>query len=157
MKAARFLLPLAVVGLVMGACGDGGNGGEDGDQVTVTAQDLAFDPQTVSLETGQQVEIALENEDSTAHTLTAEDLDLNIEADGGQTGSATITAPDEDGTFGFVCTIHPSMTGEIVIGGGDTGGRGGDDGEDTTYDNATPGESPPEGTTEGEDEYDDGG
>lgn len=146
---------LAASLLLLSACGTEAGG----DGITVTASDFSFDPTTVSADPGEEVQVTLENEGDAPHTFTAEGLGIDIQADGGDSASGTFTAPDEDATFEFVCTIHPGqMRGEIVVGAGGAGaGTGDDDDEDDSdFDNVTPGESPPEGTTEGEDEYDDG-
>lgn len=119
--------------------------------------DFSFDPTTVSVEPGEEVTIRLDNQGSAQHSFTAEELGIDVEADGGSTAEGSFTAPDAEGTFEFICTFHPTqMRGDIVVGAGGAGGAGGEDDEPNEFDNVTPGESPPEGTTEGENEYDDG-
>jgi plastocyanin len=121
--ATRYVLLFAVVGvLALGACGDdGGNGGggtENGggsESVDLTAQDFAFDPATIEVDPGAEVELTFNNEDDVEHSFTAEDLDAEVEAEGGESATTTFTAPDS-GTVEFICKYHPDqMTGEISV------------------------------------------
>lgn len=149
-KTRRLLALAATLVLLLSACGT-----EDaGDAIEVVAMDFSFDPTTVSVEPGEEVTIRLDNQGSAQHSFTAEEIGIDVEADGGDTAEGSLTAPDAEGTFEFICTFHPTqMRGEIIVG---AGGAGTDDDEPNEFDNVTPGESPPEGTTEGENEYDDG-
>jgi plastocyanin len=80
----------------------------------ITARDFAFDPSEVTLEAGREVTIVLTNEDDAEHNITAEDLDVDEDAEGGETGQATIT-PDA-GSYDFHCKYHPNqMTGTITV------------------------------------------
>ena len=142
----RLLITLCAVALVAAACGGGDDEADGGDEgggdggTTVTAVDFSFDPGSVTVDAGAEVDLTLQNDGAVTHSLTIDDADFEIEAEGGATASDTLTAPDEDTTLEFHCKFHPQMTGEIVVGAGGTGaGSGGDD-----------------GTGEGEAENDDG-
>ena len=55
------------------------------------------------------------NRDAEPHTVTAADGSF----DSGPIGSGlavSFAAPAAPGTYAFVCTIHPSMTGQLVVG-----------------------------------------
>jgi plastocyanin len=119
----RYVLLFAVAGmLAVGACGDdngdgGGGSGNGGatQSVNLTAQDFAFDPSTIEVESGAEVELSFNNEDDVEHSFTAEDLDAEVEAEGGESATITFTAP-ESGTVEFMCKYHPDqMTGEISV------------------------------------------
>jgi plastocyanin len=72
------------------------------------------------------------NKDSAQHNVTATDGSFKT-ANLKQGESATFTAPTKPGRYAFTCTIHPQMTGALVVGaaGGattapaGTGGGGG--------------------------------
>lgn len=148
MSKVRTAAALSALLLLFVSCGsdDGDsttNGSGDADAggdaavVEVSAFDFGFEPTTISLDAGEEVTFSFDNTGDAPHTFTAEDLDVDIRTEGGGDGEISVTAP-EDGTYGFVCSIHPDrMTGEIIVGTG--GGGAGDD-----------------GTTEGEAENDDG-
>src|SRR5215208_5714529 len=117
--ALALALPLAGCG---GGGGDDGDGGDNaaseerpsGPTSDITAKDFAFDPSEVTLEAGKEVTIVLTNEDSAEHNITAEDLDVDADAEGGETGQATVT-PDA-GSYDFHCKYHPDqMTGTITV------------------------------------------
>lgn len=142
LRLAAFLV---VTALAAAACGgddgdsgsdNGGDGGDGGgaQSVEVTAADFAFDPVTIQAEPGQEVEVTLVNDDSTDHTFTVEELDVEAQAAGGESVSVTFTAPDL-GSVEFFCQFHAEqMRGEITVGDAasssgesDSGGRGGYD------------------------------
>ncbi|MPZ69713.1 MAG: hypothetical protein GEU71_09295 [Actinobacteria bacterium] len=131
---------LGVLALLAVACGDeetpsGGSGGDSG-EITVTAEDFAFSETEISLEPGAEVELTLVNRDDAEHSFTSDDLGVEVEAEGGEEASTTLTAPDEDGTFEFHCEYHPDqMTGTVVVGeGGSSGGsKDSGDSEDLDY------------------------
>lgn len=158
MKKIRLLVLLSALALALVACGsddttDGNSGTDEGSNgdvaaISVEAFDFGFEPSSLSVDSGEEVEVTFTNTGEAPHTFTSEELEIDIRTSAGGDGTATFTAP-EDGTFGFVCSIHPTrMQGEIIVG---TGGAGaGDDG-------TTEGESEnDDGTTEGGAENDDG-
>lgn len=126
---------IAVVAMVLAGCGDDDadttsatteaaapatddTAGDDGDaaeqdEVTIDIVSIteAFDPATVTVAAG--TDVTWTNTDGIAHTTTAED---------GTWDSGTM-APDDEftftaeepGTYAYICTIHPSMMGELVV------------------------------------------
>jgi plastocyanin len=117
-----------VLALALPLAGCGGDDDDDeGDSATseeeerpsgptadITARDFAFDPSELTLEAGREVTIVLTNEDSAEHNITAEDLEVDADAEGGETGQATIT-PDA-GSYDFQCKYHPNqMQGTITV------------------------------------------
>ncbi|MEO8323968.1 MAG: cupredoxin domain-containing protein [Actinomycetota bacterium] len=129
----RLLALLGALALVLVACGDeGGSGDASGggakQSVTVTAADFSFAETEIQVDPGATVDLTLDNTGDAKHSFTSDDLDVEIEAEGGAEASTTFDAPDS-GTFEFHCEYHPdAMTGQIVVGEGgasDTGGSGG--------------------------------
>jgi cytochrome c oxidase subunit 2 len=148
----RWLLALlAVVALIAGACGqksdddgddevgggatetaapqedDAGGGSGETAAVTITAKNFAFEPTQVDVPAGAEVEVTFVNKDDTAHTFTALDFGVDVRAEGGETVTATGTAPDSGFTT-FHCSIHSSMMGTITVDGGNAAGGSGSSG-----------------------------
>ena len=89
---------------------------------SVTIAGFAFAPATVTIQVGDSV--TWTNEDSTPHTATAGDGSF----DTGQlaNGDSEAVTFDTAGTFAYVCSIHPQMTGPSSSRGGDGRRRHGD-------------------------------
>ncbi len=80
---------------------------------SVSIANFAFDPATVTVNVGDSV--TWTNQDSTAHTATAGDGSFDTGSIGaGQTATVTF---DTAGTFAYVCSIHPQMSGTVVVEG----------------------------------------
>ena len=132
----RILAPLAVLVLLLAACGDddktdtadsssdgasspeysdsgsgsGASSSAAADDAAVTAKGFAF---TVNSEVKAGEPFTVANEDSTAHTFTLDDdPDSRTDISGGSTGEVTI---DDAGEYTFHCDIHSSMTGTITV------------------------------------------
>lgn len=73
--------------------------------------DFAYDPDPVTIEEGGKV--IWQNEDSAPHTATADDGSFDTGTlDEGKRGSATFK---EAGTYSYICSIHPDMTGTVEV------------------------------------------
>jgi plastocyanin len=82
---------------------------EEGCEVEI--EDFAFVPQNVQISVGETV--TWENYDSAPHTATGDNGEFdsgNLATD--QTFSHTF---DTAGTFNYHCTVHPNMTGSVVV------------------------------------------
>ncbi|WP_328690279.1 cupredoxin domain-containing protein [Streptomyces phaeochromogenes] len=79
----------------------------------ITMKDFAFSPANLEVRPGGK--IAVVNEDSAAHTVTATEGDAFDTGSiaGGKSG--TFTAPTKAGEYAFVCTFHPNMTGTLIV------------------------------------------
>jgi plastocyanin len=78
---------------------------------TIVAANLAFDPTELTVASG--TEITVENQDSTEHTFTVDGTDIDEDLAAGDTANVTIDL--DPGEYGWVCTIHPSMTGTLTV------------------------------------------
>ena len=129
-RGRRFLFTLIISPfLLLASCGDDSPDAEGGGakQVEVTAADFAFDTTSISAEPGESIELTLVNSDDAEHSFTIEDV-VDLEAEGGEEGSATFTAPEE--TVQFFCRYHPDqMQGELTISGSSSESGAGDTGE----------------------------
>lgn len=106
--AVVFALALAVTGCA-GGDSTGDSTGDTAGGTTVTEQSLAFSPATLQVSVGDIVTFA--NEDSVDHQVLIDGVTLDRQAPG---ESVTWTA-DEAGTIDYICTLHPSMMGRIVV------------------------------------------
>lgn len=91
--------------------GTAGASGEDADSASIRIENFAFSsigPVTPG------AELTVTNFDPSTHTLTSRDESFdtgNLARD----VSATIIAPTEPGTYDYICELHPSMVGELVV------------------------------------------
>jgi plastocyanin len=77
----------------------------------VTIADFAFSPASLTINVGDTV--TWTNNDSATHTATATDGSFDTgELAQGASGSITF---DTAGTFNYICSIHPQMTGTIIV------------------------------------------
>jgi plastocyanin len=79
---------------------------------TLVIKSFAFGPATMVVAPGTKVTVV--NQDKAPHTATAvnKSFDTGTIA-GGKSG--TFTAPSTPGTYSYVCTMHPSMTGTLIV------------------------------------------
>lgn len=81
--------------------------------VVITIVDFSFEPDTAEVPVGTTVEWV--NEDSFSHTVVADDGSFVSEDVG--SGDRFTFQFTEPGTYTYICGIHPSMTGTIVVTG----------------------------------------
>ena len=87
----------------------GGGGGGGGGGKTITIANFAFDPSSLTLSGATDVTVT--NNDSAAHTFTADDGSFDVQLDPGATETVNIAASTD-----FHCSIHPQMTGSVTVG-----------------------------------------
>jgi plastocyanin len=92
-----------------GATAETGGGGGGGGGDTITIDNFAFDPNSLTLSAAGDVTVT--NNDSAAHTFTADDGSFDVELDPGATETVSVS-----GSTDFHCTFHPQMTGSITVG-----------------------------------------
>jgi plastocyanin len=117
MRAAprRSLSVLVVIGLTLLwaalAFAAGASPARAGAGNVVEISGFAYSPAELTITVGDTV--TWTNLDAVEHTATATDGSWDTGLLGeGESGSITFTAP---GTFDYLCTPHPSMTGRIVV------------------------------------------
>lgn len=95
---------------------ESGNGSDSGSGeapggvgLTVVESGFAFSPATLEVAVGDTVTFI--NEDSSPHIVKIDGRELESQSQG---DSVTWTA-EKSGSFPYVCTIHPSMTGTIEV------------------------------------------
>ena len=83
-----------------------------GKQNTIEIKDFAFNPQTITVKSGQT--ITWINRDEEPHTVVSVEKQFkkSTALDTDQTFTITTGAP---GTYTYFCSVHPKMTGTIVV------------------------------------------
>ncbi|HET9255896.1 MAG TPA: cupredoxin family copper-binding protein [Pseudonocardiaceae bacterium] len=121
-RLAAILLAMlvVVVGLMVGSSGamaSVGAGGGDPAAVsaapaTIVISNFAYGPASLSVAPGTKITVV--NQDRPPHTVTARDKSFDTGTiAGGQRGE--FTAPSSPGTYPYICTVHPSMTGVLIV------------------------------------------
>lgn len=125
----RIRLPLAAlaVATLLAACGTTGAGGGTADpttaDVTVTAADMAFAPEGITVASaGEPFTVALVNDDTMPHNIaiyTDETKSEKLfEGDMVTDGTIVYEIPALDaGEYFLDCSLHPTMTGTLVVEG----------------------------------------
>jgi plastocyanin len=118
------LLGTTVITIIaVAACNgdDGGNGNGDGNGGTffdVEMGEFFFEPNELEGAAGEEITIELTNDGTQVHTFTIQEGaprgenfddwgadDVDIEVPTGESGSITLTLPDEAGEYEFICRI----------------------------------------------------
>jgi plastocyanin len=93
-------------------------GADSSTDITVTAQNIAFDVSSIEASVGTTLTITFENTDENIpHNfhIQAGTLDVKTEITPGPDTQTLEVTFDQPGQFTFVCDVHPSMTGEVVV------------------------------------------
>ena len=105
------LIPLL---LFIGACAqqavEQSSAVEASSAATVRINNFKFIPDTVTIKRGGTVTWV--QEDSVPHTISIKDLTESPALSKGDTWSYTF---DKTGNYNYICSIHPSMTGRIIV------------------------------------------
>lgn len=109
---ARILALAGLTALVLGACGAGdaspaATGGDDGR--TVVIEDLAFAPETLTVKAGDTVTWVWKD-GSIDHDVSGDGFASEVMSEGSFRNRF-----DDPGTYDYVCTLHPNMTGAIEV------------------------------------------
>lgn len=114
---------LAATALIAAGCG-GDDEESAGDQGATTEQaagegtrvamkDIQFQPETVTVPVGEK--ITWVNEDSVQHDVVNAQEGQQPRSDLFNKGGTYSFTADKAGTIDYVCTVHPNMTGKIVV------------------------------------------
>ena len=148
----KLFVPIAAAILLFAGCGEetGGNPGGAGKSITVTAEGFAFSPTELEVDPGENIELTFENRDNVDHSFTVEDPSFEVEAGGGESATASFTAPET--SVDWFCKFHSDMTGTINVGG--AAGAGGTETETETEDKKKKDDDMTEGSNENDTGYD---
>lgn len=123
---------------VAAGCGSSGSSGSSGaksqsgactavagGKVTVDAKNLQFTQRCLTVASGEPFTVTFDNKDSgTPHDWVLKGAGSKVGTDvitGGHTATAKVPAL-KPGSYTFVCTIHPNMSGTLKVGAGATTG-----------------------------------
>ena len=81
-------------------------------QNTIEIKDFAFNPQTITVKSGEKVTWV--NRDEEPHTVVSVEKQFKKSSALDTDQSFTITA-GAPGTYTYFCSVHPKMTGTIVV------------------------------------------
>ena len=87
-------------------------GGGGGGEPDVKAEDFQFDPTEVSVASGDTI-VVKNDAPSTPHTFTVTDTDIDESLD--PDAEVDVKIDLDPGTYDFMCTIHPQMTGTLTV------------------------------------------
>ena len=108
----KSLAPLLVVSLLVtaAACGGGDDDGSsaDAEPGTVTITDNKFSPKETTIAVGDTVTWTWEG--SAAHNVTGPGFESELQSKGEFEHTF-----EEAGEIDYVCTVHPGMTGKVVV------------------------------------------
>jgi plastocyanin len=117
--AARRLAAVAAVALLAGCGGGGGTtasapapASTPNSGSSITISNFKFSPATLTVRHGAR--IAVSNDDSAPHTVTADD-GHSFDSGTVQTGGSATIKVASTGRFPYHCTIHPFMHGVLVV------------------------------------------
>lgn len=110
---SRALLVALPVGLALIASAIPVAGAAGASGKTVTLENIAFSPKRVSISRGSKVTFAF-RDDTTAHNVTSTGSRRFKAIRDRSTGSVTRTF-SRAGTYRYECTLHPGMSGRIVV------------------------------------------
>lgn len=103
---------LAVSSLAGASACSSGDGGS-GETVTVTVKDMVFDPASVTIKPGDTVKWVWDA--ALPHDVVSDEgspAEYNSEL---MTEGEYSYTYEEAGTYGYHCTPHPMMTGEVIV------------------------------------------
>lgn len=107
---------ILAVGWLVGAAPAGAASPQE---VTVSGTEFSFEPQQITVSSGEELVITFRNEGTIAHNFTVSGLDAGtgtIQA--GETAELRVT-PTESGTYSVICSVpghaERGMRGEIMV------------------------------------------
>jgi len=81
---------------------------------SISIKNFAFTPSSLAVKTGSTVTWV--NQDGVAHTIVSDPgSPLTFSSDPLQNGASFTVSFTQPGTYTYHCSIHPSMTGTIVV------------------------------------------
>jgi len=111
-KIAALLCGISSFSLVAFAGDMKDTGSSGAGQNKIEIKDFAFNPQTITMKSGEK--ITWINRDEEPHTVVSVGKQFKKSSALDTDQSYTIVA-DAPGTYSYFCSVHPKMTGTIVV------------------------------------------
>jgi plastocyanin len=114
-KRIALLCGLTVLNLALSAIGGETKASEaatGGSQNRIEIKDFHFEPQTLTVKAGEK--ITWVNKDEEPHTVVSVEKQFKKSTALDTDQEFTITA-DKPGTYTYFCSVHPKMTGTIIV------------------------------------------
>ena len=121
-RTYTLLSTVAVAALLATGCNNGNSGpsaaaapsagASSGAGSAITISNFKFSPATLRVRDGARIKVT--NDDSTAHTVTADDGN-SFDSGTVDSGASTTISTPAAGTYSYHCTIHPFMKGKLVV------------------------------------------
>jgi uncharacterized cupredoxin-like copper-binding protein len=107
-RTVGFSLLMVFMLAFVAACGDddddNGNGNGNGGSITIETPGMSYDPDSFSINAGEDFEVTIDNTDNQMHTFTIDELDVDLEVGPGESDSVTLNVSDAD-EYIFYCTV----------------------------------------------------
>ena len=101
------------VAVVLGAALGGQIAASGAASRTVTLKNIAFSPKKLSISKGSKVTFTFQDED-TEHNVMSSGA-KRFKSIGGRTSGSQARTFSRAGTYRYSCTLHPGMSGRIVV------------------------------------------
>lgn len=112
---------------IFAACGDDDNNDKNADDssttttatagattITLVATNFKFDQTAITAKAGEATTFTIKNDGTVEHNLSIEKLDVDKDAEAGESASQTVTPAA--GTYEYHCEYHPTqMTGTLTV------------------------------------------
>jgi plastocyanin len=113
----RLAVAMLVLSLAAAACSSDADkeedeGTETGQKVDVTMQDSKFNPSTITIEKGQDLELI--NKDGFEHNFSITSANISVDIAAGEDQEPALGALTA-GTYDFFCKYHSGMTGKLTV------------------------------------------
>jgi plastocyanin len=79
----------------------------------ISIKNFAFNPAELRVKVGDKITVS--NDDSTTHTMSADDTSTGVDTGNISPGSSKTVTFTKPGTFVYHCHIHSSMTGTVTV------------------------------------------
>jgi len=85
-------------------------------EVSLTAINLRFSPDEITVQPGATVRFTIANNDPVVHNFVGQEADIPyLPLPANTTQTLTWTAPNAEGAYAALCTLHPGMTFVIDV------------------------------------------